>query len=322
MISRKGPLAAAVLALALMLTSCGSAGGGDVKPADGPTIETTFGPVTVPAAPKRVVALGWGDAETALALGVQPVGASDWLGYGGKGVGPWAEDLYTEAPELVGTTSVNFEKIAALDPDVILNTNAAVNKQKYQTLSKIAPVISPLPDTMPYGTSWHEQVTMVAKALGKVGKGEQLITETEDAFAKAAEAHPEFEGRTVALGSYYGDQFAAYVGGDSRVEFMKELGFVNKPAIDELASGNFHITVSPERLGLLSADLTVMFPIRAEAEQLRRNELLNQIPSAQAGHLVILDDHALTSAFSSGSVLAIRYALAHAVPLFAKALNR
>jgi iron complex transport system substrate-binding protein len=37
------------------------------------------------------VALGWSDAETALALGVQPVGASDWLAFGGEGVGPWAE---------------------------------------------------------------------------------------------------------------------------------------------------------------------------------------------------------------------------------------
>ncbi|MGJ9611108.1 hypothetical protein [Actinotignum sp. GS-2025b] len=39
------------------------------------TIDTKFGPVTVKEAPQRVVALGWGDAEVALSLGVQPVGA-------------------------------------------------------------------------------------------------------------------------------------------------------------------------------------------------------------------------------------------------------
>lgn len=285
------------------------------------TLTTTFGEVTVESQPTRVVALGWGDAETALALGVQPVGASDWLDHGGTGVGPWAQDRYTNPPTLVGTTSVDFEKIAALNPDVILNTSAEADKQRHRTLSEIAPVISPPPDTLPYGTSWRKQVTTVAKALGKTSKSEQLIAETEAAFSKAQQAHPEFRGKTVALGSQYSGQFAAYVSGDSRVEFMKELGFVNKPAIDKLAGGNFHITVSPERLDLLSADLTVMFPIRSKAEQLRQNKLLNELPSAEAGHLVILDDPALISAFSSGSVLAIRYALEHAVPLFAQALN-
>ncbi|MGP9760380.1 hypothetical protein [Corynebacterium sp. AOP12-C2-36] len=41
------------------------------------TVSTKFGDITVDEQPTRVVALGWGDAETALALGVQPVGASD-----------------------------------------------------------------------------------------------------------------------------------------------------------------------------------------------------------------------------------------------------
>jgi iron complex transport system substrate-binding protein len=36
-----------------------------------------------------------------LALGVQPVGASDWLAFGGEGVGPWATGRYTKAPEKV-----------------------------------------------------------------------------------------------------------------------------------------------------------------------------------------------------------------------------
>lgn len=41
------------------------------------SIEAKFGDVTIDEAPQRVVALGWGDAETAMEFGVQPVGASD-----------------------------------------------------------------------------------------------------------------------------------------------------------------------------------------------------------------------------------------------------
>jgi ABC-type Fe3+-hydroxamate transport system substrate-binding protein len=64
-----------------------------------------------------VVALGWSDAETALALGVQPVGASDWLGFGGEGVGPWAAGRYDEAPQIIDTLEPSLEAIAALKPD-------------------------------------------------------------------------------------------------------------------------------------------------------------------------------------------------------------
>ena len=82
---------AALLATALVVTSCGSGddsgsgsrSGGTASGSSGAfpvTIGTAFGDVTVEEEPTRVVALGWSDAETALALGVQPVGASDIVG--------------------------------------------------------------------------------------------------------------------------------------------------------------------------------------------------------------------------------------------------
>jgi iron complex transport system substrate-binding protein len=51
------------------------------------------------------------------------------------------------------------------------------------------------------------------------------------------------------------------------------------------------------------------------------NALWQAIPSVQAGHGVVLEDQTLVSAFSSGSVLGIRYALENAVPLFADAVS-
>src|SRR5687767_12081603 len=101
MSSRLALRGTALLAAALVVTSCGSGDepdtGGGAASGTGPsgafpvTVGTAFGDVTVEEEPTRVVALGWSDAETALALGVQPVGASDWLGFGGEGVGPWAQ---------------------------------------------------------------------------------------------------------------------------------------------------------------------------------------------------------------------------------------
>ena len=116
------------------VVSCGSGGDngpGSEAPSDGSaaafpvTIDTEFGDVTVDSAPQRVVALGWGDAETALALGVSPVGASDWLAFGGDGVGPWAAGLYDAPPQIIGTREPSFEQVAALEPDLILDTKSS-----------------------------------------------------------------------------------------------------------------------------------------------------------------------------------------------------
>ena len=64
------------------LAACGSPGVPEVENDSAATasnypvrIDTAFGTVSVDREPARVVAMGWGDAETALALGVQPVGA-------------------------------------------------------------------------------------------------------------------------------------------------------------------------------------------------------------------------------------------------------
>jgi iron complex transport system substrate-binding protein len=320
----------AFLATALVVTGCGSGdgpGSGGAASGAGPsgafpvTVSTAFGDVTVEEEPTRVVALGWSDAETALALGVQPVGASDWLGFGGEGVGPWAEGLYDEAPEIVETLEPSFEQIAALRPDLILDTRSAGTQERYDALSSIAPTIGQPEGAGPYQTTWQQQLDLVGSALGRAEAARSLEDEVGRQFADAAAAHPEFAGRSVAVAAYTSAGWGAYVRGDSRVDFLEQLGFSNAPAVQEQAAENFYVPISEEQLPLLDADLTVAFPIFVDAGLITADPLWQAVPSVQAGHAVVLDDPTLVSAFSSGSVLGTRYALENAVPLFAGALG-
>ncbi|MFD1149459.1 iron-siderophore ABC transporter substrate-binding protein [Saccharothrix hoggarensis] len=302
-----------VIALsALLLSACGSGGGagGGEQAAAGVTVDTRFGVVTIEEPPTRVVALGWSDAETALALGVRPVGASDWLGFGGKGVGPWAEDLYTEAPKLLGTTEIDYEAVAALQPDLILNTRSDNDEKKHETLSRIAPTIGAPKDVIPYGTTWRQQVELVAKALGKPAEGEKIIADLDAKFA----ANRKFDGKTAVVGAHFDGKFGAYVSGDARADFLKALGFTPRQDVEALAAGTFYVDISAERLDLLDADLTVLFPIGGDASAIRSNPLVPE-------KALVLDDENLVNAFSSGSSLGTAYALDHAVPLFTAALG-
>src|SRR5699024_5482418 len=148
---------APILASLLVLAGCG---GGDSESSDtsGPSVDTKFGSVDVPADPQRVVALGWGDAETALALGVQPVGASDWVEFGGTGVGPWAEDRYDEAPEMIARMEPNYDAVAARERGLILDTNSAGVQERYDRLSEIAPTVSVPDGGANYLTSMAQKV--------------------------------------------------------------------------------------------------------------------------------------------------------------------
>src|SRR3712207_754469 len=197
---------ATLVATTVLVTSCGSgdagssggtaassspSGSGGAFPV---TVETAFGDVEIPEEPQRVVALGWSDAETALALGVQPVGASDWLAFGGEGVGPWAEGLYDEAPEIIDTMEPSFEAIAALEPDLILDTRSDATQERYDLLSAIAPTVGQPDGVGPYQTTWEQQLEMVGQALGRSEEAADLADEVTQAFEDAAAEHPEFDG--------------------------------------------------------------------------------------------------------------------------------
>src|SRR3712207_695869 len=180
---------ATLVATTVLVTSCGSGDAGSSggtaassSPSDGGgafpvTVSTAFGDVEIPEEPQRVVALGWSDAETALALGVQPVGASDWLAFGGEGVGPWSEGLYDEAPEIIETLEPSLEAIAALEPDLILDTKSDGTQERYDSLSQIAPTVGRPEGAEAYQTSWDEQLELVGQALGRSEQADELAAE-------------------------------------------------------------------------------------------------------------------------------------------------
>ena len=282
------------------------------------TIDTKFGQVNITEQPKRVVALGWGDAETLLSLGVEPVGASDWLAFGGNGVGPWLEGAYQTPPTILGTLELDYEQIAALQPDLILDVKSSGDETRYKRLSEIATTVGVPADGDNYLTSANEQVEMIAKALGKEEEGQALLKKVDDAFAKAAEENPEFSDKTIVVAAYSSDGFGAYVQGDARIDFMTRIGFKTKEEIEKLATGTFYVKVSDEQLDLLDADVTVVMPIWVDPQEITDNKLFQKIPSVVAGRSIILDENT-ANAFSTGTIPSLLWTIEH-LPTQIKAL--
>ncbi|WP_134766001.1 ABC transporter substrate-binding protein [Nocardioides sp. 1609] len=334
---RRGLAVATVSVVALALSACtDSSTGSDDQgtdsasedAADGAdsafpvTVETKFGSIEITEKPERVVALGWGDAEVALALGVQPIGASDWLGFGedANGVGPWATDLYDEVPEFFGTTELDTQAVGALEPDLILDVRSEGTQERHDALTEITPNVISIPEG---GDGWttttEDQVTMISQALGLAEDGEKLLADVDAAFADAVEAHPEFAGRTATVSAKTSEGWGVYTAVDARQQFMTELGFTEKPEVAELGTESFSVPVAGDQLELLDADVVVSFPIFIETSQITGDELYNALPAVQDGRSILIDDPVLANAFSAATPLSIQYAIDEIVPLLAAA---
>lgn len=332
MITRRSLAVVLAAGSGLVLAACSDSQAG--SSADGPTragseggafpatIDTAFGEITLEATPQRIVALGWGDAETALSLGVQPVGASDWLAFGGEGVGPWAEGLYDTAPTIIETLEPSYEAIAALEPDLILDVKSSGDQDRYDRLSQIATTVGVPSGGENYLTTPEQQLTMIATALGVPDAADALQREIDSLFAEAASHHEQWDGLSVAAATRTSEGWGAYVDGTERVEFLERLGFVQSPAIAELpaTATGFSVDISAEQLDLLDADLLVAFPIYIETTEISEDPQWQAIPAVADGRAIVLEGD-LSSAYSLGSVLSTKYAVEKMVPLIEKTLD-
>ncbi|MFB2597485.1 iron-siderophore ABC transporter substrate-binding protein [Herbiconiux sp. P17] len=324
-------LAASTLATALVLAGCAGSSTAETSPAatDGApvTIEHAFGETTVPADPQRVVTLGWGSTDAAIALGTIPV-AIPFDSYAGDetGVLPWVADALDKAGAQTPTVLPEspdeppYEAIAEADPDVILAVYSGITEEQYETLSKIAPTVA-YPDVA-WSTPWRDVVTTVGKALGKSSEASAVLDGIDAQLADAAAAHPEFKGKTIAAVWDTAGTFYVYKKADPRVEFLLDLGFENAPSVDELANGDatFYYTLSYEQLDKLDSDVVLSYSDgQAEADAFLTAPQTSVIPAVAAGHVAQVVGTSYVSAVSPPTALSLPWGLDSLVDALASA---
>ncbi|MGH3940310.1 MAG: hypothetical protein ACRDTG_17090 [Pseudonocardiaceae bacterium] len=89
-------------------------------------INHKLGTTEIPAEPGRVPSIGYQDHDAIFALGVTPIAVRYWFGDESDVIYPWAEDEARNAdPEILNMPDgINFEGIAALNPDLILGVGS------------------------------------------------------------------------------------------------------------------------------------------------------------------------------------------------------
>ncbi|MFJ9057333.1 ABC transporter substrate-binding protein [Streptomyces sp. NPDC102409] len=259
------PVVAGSLAVtaALALTACGSSDSGSNSGSDGSgssssdgthTVATAMGDVKVPVAPKRVVVLDTAELDSALTLGVTPVGAthtgteSGFLGYLPKDDVAGIEDV----GELM---TPNLEAVAALKPDLIL-TSRIRHGDVYDELSAIAPTVM----TENTGYPWKENFQVHANALGKVPEAEKAIAAYDKHVGEVTEALGGKEKAAATEVSVVrfveGADIRVYGRRNYIATILADVG-LGRPAVVDKAKDGFSYDVSPEKIDQADADVVL-----------------------------------------------------------------
>ncbi|WP_232663868.1 iron-siderophore ABC transporter substrate-binding protein [Pseudonocardia sp. TRM90224] len=321
-ISRRGLLTGAGALCALgVLTACGATGPAPAAPgaaASGAfplTVEHLYGKTTIPAEPVRVVTVGYSDQDPLLALGVRPVGVTDWYGDHPYATWPWAQDELGDAKpvvmnkgEFTGTPNYKFEEIAKLEPDLIVGYYTQMSPSEYEKLTAIAPTVGPPPGFPEWGAPWGEYTRHAGRTFGKLPRAEELIAGIDKQLADARAAHPEFAGKSVVVAerSEPGITFARSPN-DQRSQLLTGLGFVVPDEIKQLSGDKDGAEVSDEQMGLLDRDVllwnTGFSPeVRPEIE---RAPLYSGLNVVKAGRSVFIEDPLVSAAWTWGTVLSL-----------------
>jgi iron complex transport system substrate-binding protein len=324
-------LAIALLSPAL-LTGCGSeptatdrSGVVAAEPGAFPaTIEHKFGETTVTKAPKRVVVAGLREQDSLLALGIVPVGTTEWYGKHPGAIFPWAEAALGDAPKpevLDFVDGIQFERIAALRPDLILAVYSGLKDKDYATLSKIAPTIAQPPGQVDWGSSWQDEIITVGRAVGRAEEAEQLRDEAAAKLAAAAKEHPEFKGQTAAVATPYQGIYV-YGPEDARSRLLVELGFTYPKPLEGIGGDDFGGQLSAEKVDLLDVGALVWFADPRPADKVRANRIYRRLDVSTEGRDIFLAEKgALYEATSFISVLSIPLLVDELVPKLAAAAD-
>ena len=224
-------------------------------------ITHALGTTRVPKVPQRLVALtGTLELEALLVLGVKPFAAAGDDREFGRTV--WQPHLKEQMPGvemLPSRRNVSLEKLAALQPDLIICALVFQIESIYPQLSQIAPTVTLAP-----GQPWQSHLRLVAEVVGETEQAKARIATFEQRVARLANTYGErIAGITYTTGSWRNQRQFHLSTGHELDQVLQQIGFTRPPEqaqISEPDRGTLRrADISWERLDLIDTDILFFY---------------------------------------------------------------
>lgn len=296
------------------------------------SINHAFGTTVIKEKPVRVATVAWANHEVPLALGIVPVGfaSANFGDNDGDGVLPWVADklkeLNAKTPVLFDEgDGIDFESVAATQPDVILAAYSGLSQSDYDTLSLIAPVVA-YPNT-PWSTNWRTMIRVNSAGLGMTKDGEELIREIENDIQKRVAQYPELADKSAMFITHLDPTDLSvirfYSANDSRVSFFNDLGLHSPDSVKKISShGKYSGESSIEKIDDFNdVDIFVTYGNRRLLTSLTDNPLLSKMRAIKNDSIVLLGNSQIATA-ANPTPLSISWILDDYLGALAKAARK
>lgn len=235
-------------------------------------VQDAFGnTVSVPAAPKRVITLSEIDLDTALALGVTPVGTIN--GRGQAAPPRYLDGRLPAGIEVVGDIdNPNLETLLELEPDLILT--GPVKPEQLAILNEIAPTVI----TFNWARPWQESMQRTAQVLNRKAEAKAVLERYWARIEEARKRLADHQGETLSIvrwnpkgPSYmFLDAFSSSV--------VEDIGLV-RPQHQQDPGHTHSMALSLESLELLDADWLVIGTLATSGEAVEAMQQAEQTPA-------------------------------------------
>lgn len=296
-------IAGAVLAVIALVVGVGMvfyAAGPSKAPYTAQTFNHVHGSTEIKEAPTAIAAIGPGDADAVLSLGVQPVAI------GGVKADPpsWMQDKITGKPAVMNFVDTNTIKGA--HPDVIIATGD-IDDATYQRLSAIAPTITRPSDTSAVW-NWQTQLQWIGKIVGRDHDATALITQVGAQQTDLRNQNAKLVGKTVSVLNYSDDGVTQTLTPSFAADFLAGLGlnYDNKLVRQPDDKGPTRVLADQAKLYLVQTNLVIVVRTDKAAGGGGQAGLPGAL-TANPGLIVVDDPGTVAALADPGGYLAIQY---------------
>jgi serine/threonine protein kinase/ABC-type Fe3+-hydroxamate transport system substrate-binding protein len=262
------------------------------------TLAHQHGDTEITAEPRAVAAVGPGDADAVLSLGVQPVA----IVAPGAVLPSWEQQVVTSEVRVLPDADAGA--IAAAKPDLIIDT-ADIDQAAYEALAAVAPTVT-RPQNVAEWT-WQTQLEWIGRILGRTEEAKTLLDTADSELSDIRTQHPVFDGRTIELVTVSDSGIAVALPDSGSARYLTGLGFryAAEPA-PFAGDGGARPVADPAELNITPTDVRVV----VRTDNAAGGGSYNGLPppfSSYRGTTVIVDDPTVIAALNTPGYAATKY---------------